>query len=67
MSLLPAACGAGDSGEAPAAAPGAEGGDPATDKLAQVVARGTLTLSTDAHWQPLRSPFIRHSPHLPPL
>jgi hypothetical protein len=44
---LPAAWGGGDSGEEPAAAPGAEAGDPATDKLAQVVARGTLTLSTD--------------------
>jgi hypothetical protein len=33
--------------ETPGAAPGAEAGDPATDTLAQVVARGTLTLSTD--------------------
>jgi ABC-type amino acid transport substrate-binding protein len=52
ISLLPAACGGGDSGEEPAAAPGAEAGDPATDKLAQVVARGTLTLSTDLRYPP---------------
>ena len=39
-------------GEEPAAAPGAEPGDPATDKLAQVVARGTLTLSTDLRYLP---------------
>jgi hypothetical protein len=44
ISLLPAACGGGDSGEQPAAAPGAEAGDPATDKLAHLVPRGTLTL-----------------------
>jgi polar amino acid transport system substrate-binding protein len=49
---LPAACGGGDSGEEPAAAPGAEAGDPATDKLAQVVARGTLTFSTDLRYPP---------------
>jgi ABC-type amino acid transport substrate-binding protein len=49
---LPAACGGGDSGEESAAAPGAEAGDPATDKLAQVVARGTLTLSTDLRYPP---------------
>jgi ABC-type amino acid transport substrate-binding protein len=48
---LPAACGGGDSGEEPAAAPGAEDGDPAT-ALAQVVARGTLTLSTDLRYPP---------------
>jgi hypothetical protein len=49
---LPAACGGGDSGEQPAAAPGAEAGDPATDSWAQVVARGTLTLSTDPKYPP---------------
>ena len=49
---MPAACGGGDSGEEPAAAPGAEAGDPATDKLAQVVARGTLTLWTDLRYPP---------------
>ncbi|HEY6691925.1 MAG TPA: transporter substrate-binding domain-containing protein [Solirubrobacteraceae bacterium] len=46
-----AACGGGDSGEEPAAAPGAEAGDPAP-ALAQVVARGTLTLSTDLRYPP---------------
>jgi hypothetical protein len=49
---LPAACGGGDSGEEPAAAPGAEAGDPATDELAQVIGRGTLTLSTDLRYPP---------------
>lgn len=49
---MPAACSGGDSGEESAAAPGAEAGDPATDKLAQVVARGTLTLSTDLRYPP---------------
>jgi ABC-type amino acid transport substrate-binding protein len=48
---LLAACGGGDSGEEPAAAPGAEAGDPAP-ALAQVVARGTLTLSTDLRYPP---------------
>jgi polar amino acid transport system substrate-binding protein len=45
-------CGGDDSGPSPAGPPGAESGDPATDKLAQVLARGTLILSTDLQYPP---------------
>jgi polar amino acid transport system substrate-binding protein len=46
------ACGGDDAGDEPAAAAAAELGDPATDKLAQVLARGTLVLSTDLKYPP---------------
>lgn len=49
---MPAAGGGGDSGEEPATAAGPEAGDPATDKVAQVGTRGTLTLSTDLRYPP---------------
>lgn len=42
-------CGGDDDGDEPA---GAAAGDPATDKLAQVLARGTLVLSTDLRYPP---------------
>jgi class 3 adenylate cyclase len=50
ISLLPAACGGGDSGEEPAAAPGAETGDPATDAAAMATdgtTRGIASSSGD--------------------
>ena len=46
------ACGDDDAGEEPAGATPVEAGDPATDKLAQVLARGTLVLSTDLKYPP---------------
>ena len=49
---MPAAGGGGDSGEEPATAAGPEAGDPATDKVAQLGTRGTLTLSTDLRYPP---------------
>jgi polar amino acid transport system substrate-binding protein len=49
---IPSGCGGDDSGGSPAGSPRAEAGDPATDKLAQVLARGTLILSTDLRYPP---------------
>jgi polar amino acid transport system substrate-binding protein len=47
------ACGDDDSADGPAQPTGAAAaGDPATDKLAQVLARGTLILSTDLKYPP---------------
>ena len=46
------ACGGDNAGDEPAGASLAEAGDPATDKLAQVLARGTLVLSTDLKYPP---------------
>ena len=45
-------CGGDDSGDGGAEAGAAQAGDPATDKLAQVLARGTLILSTDLRYPP---------------
>jgi len=47
LSLVVAACGAGAS-----AAPSSTSGDPTKDKLAQVLARGTLVLFTDPDYAP---------------
>jgi polar amino acid transport system substrate-binding protein len=47
LALLLAACGGGTS-----AAPSSTGGDPTKDKLAQVLARGTLILFTDPDYAP---------------
>ena len=47
-----AACGGSDSGSGEAATTPGSGGDPRTDKLAQVLARGTLILSTDLEYPP---------------
>jgi polar amino acid transport system substrate-binding protein len=49
--LAAASCGGDEAGDGPAG-PAAEAGDPATDKLAQVLARGTLVLSTDLRYPP---------------
>jgi polar amino acid transport system substrate-binding protein len=50
---LPVGCGGDDSGGSAAGQPSsAEAGNPATDKLAQVLARGTLILSTDLQYPP---------------
>jgi polar amino acid transport system substrate-binding protein len=49
---IPSSCGGDDSGGSPAGRARAEAGDPATDKLAQVLARGTLILSTDIQYPP---------------
>jgi polar amino acid transport system substrate-binding protein len=49
---IPSGCGGDESGDSPAGPPRAEAGDPATDKLAQVLARGTLMLSTDLRYPP---------------
>lgn len=46
------ACGGDDAGEEPAGAAVVQPGDPATDKLAQVLARGTIVLSTDLKYPP---------------
>jgi polar amino acid transport system substrate-binding protein len=46
------ACGGDNAGDEPPGASLPEAGDPATDKLAQVLARGTLVLSTDLKYPP---------------
>jgi Response regulator receiver domain len=53
ISLLPAACGGGDSGEEPTAAPGAEAGDPATD-AADMATGGTIRGSASILGRPHR-------------
>jgi polar amino acid transport system substrate-binding protein len=46
------ACGGDDADDGSAGGAAAEAGDPATDKLAQIQARGTLILSTDLRYPP---------------
>jgi polar amino acid transport system substrate-binding protein len=46
------ACGGDDAEDGSAGGTAAAAGDPATDKLAQVLARGTLVLSTDLRYPP---------------
>jgi polar amino acid transport system substrate-binding protein len=58
------ACGGDDSGDQPAGATAAEAGDPATDKLGQVLARGTLVLSTDLKYPP-QSFAVKHAKRAP--
>jgi polar amino acid transport system substrate-binding protein len=51
-SMLLTACGGASGATAPSGAAASTAGDPSTDKLAQVLARGTLVLSTDPAYAP---------------